>query len=149
MIIIALGSNLGDREKNIREGLRLLEEAGVHIRTRSALYRSQPAEGVAGEYFLNAAAVVETRRTPNSLLRLLHQTEKRLGRPYPRKKNEARTIDIDLIYYGRQVIRRTLLQVPHPRRAERPFVLKPAAEIAPEFRDPVLGKTLRELLEKL
>ncbi len=148
MIMLALGSNAGHRARNIREGLRILKESGVSVLRVSSFYRSQPAEGVGGGYFLNAAAVIDTALSPEDLLDLLHRVETALGRPYPRaKKNEARTLDMDILYYGEEVIRRPGLQVPHPRRSRRAFVLRPAAEIAPDFHDPVLKKTLRELCD--
>ena len=144
-VIIGLGSNLGNRRQNIQQGLNLLTEAGVKIIKFSSYLKNPSAEGTAGGEFLNAAVLAETDLEPESLLALLHDIEKDSGRPQPHQPKEARSLDLDIIYYADRVIDKPDLQVPHPRRLQRLFVMAPAAEVAPDFCDPVLGKKLSDL----
>ena len=141
-VIIGLGSNLGNRRLNIRQGLKRLAEANVKITRISSHLRTPPAEGVAGGEFLNAAALAETDLEPEILLSLLHSIEEKLGRPRIHQPKETRSLDIDIIYYEDRVIDKPDLQIPHPRRLQRRFVIEPAAEVAPDFCDPILKKRL-------
>ena len=141
-IIIGAGSNLGNRRQNIQQGLKHLTEAGVKIIKVSSYLKNPAAEGTAGGEFLNAAVLAETDLEPEPLLTLFHDIEKNSGRPQPHQPKEARSLDLDIIYYADQIIDKPNLQVPHPRRLQRWFVMKPAAEAAPDFYDPVLKKRL-------
>jgi 2-amino-4-hydroxy-6-hydroxymethyldihydropteridine diphosphokinase len=141
-IIIGTGSNLGNRRRNIRQGLKHLTEAGIKIIKVSSYFKNPAAEGTAGGEFLNAAVLAETDREPEPLLALLQDIEKKSGRPQPHKPKEARSLDLDIIYYADRIIDRPDLQVPHPRRLRRCFVMAPVAEAAPDFYDPVLKKKL-------
>ena len=142
-VAIALGSNLGDREAYLRAALDAIRP---HVDSlRSSSFHDTAPVGVGEQpIFLNAAAVGETLLSARALLVTLLDIEKRLGRerPYP---GAPRTLDLDLILYGDQIIRTGTLDVPHPRFRERAFVLGPLAEIAPEMVDPVTGKTIQEL----
>lgn len=144
-IIIGAGSNLGNRRRNIQQGLKYLAEAGVKIIKISPCLKNQAAEGTAGGEFLNIAFLAETDLEPEPLLTLLHNIEKKSGRSQPHKPKEARSLDLDIIYYADLIIDKPDLEIPHPRRLQRHFVMVPAAEVAPDFCDPVLGKKLSEI----
>jgi 2-amino-4-hydroxy-6-hydroxymethyldihydropteridine diphosphokinase len=141
---LALGSNLGDREAHIREALRLLEEAEVRPLRVSSFYETEPRDLRSQPWFLNIAAAVETRLFPMQLLARIQMIERVLGRKRLVAKG-PRTIDIDILLYGNFVVKTEALEIPHPRMAERRFVLEPLAEIAPDLRHPELRKTIREL----
>ena len=145
-VAIALGSNLGDRERHLRDALVAL--AGSVTNLRSSKFHETDPVGV-GEQprFLNAAATGQTSLTPRECLDLLLDLERRFGRERP-YAGAARTLDLDLILYGDRVIDEPGLVVPHPRFRERRFVLAPLSEIAPDWIDPVTGRTVRELLSQ-
>jgi 2-amino-4-hydroxy-6-hydroxymethyldihydropteridine diphosphokinase len=145
---LALGSNLGDREANLRDAVARLEASGIRVARRSSLYETAPQELLDQPWFLNAAVEIETDLFPLQLLASVRTIERQMGR---RRviPNGPRNIDIDILFYGRAVIAAAELTVPHPRIAQRRFVLEPFAEIAPEFRHPVTGKTAGEMLSAL
>jgi len=146
-VAIALGSNLGDREACLRAALEALRPTIGSLRV-SSFHETAPVGVGQQPTFLNAAAVGETSLPPQALLATLLDIEKQFGRerPYP---GAPRTLDLDLILYGDEVIERPDLIVPHPRFRERRFVLEPLSEIAADWRDPVTGRTVIELLTTL
>jgi 2-amino-4-hydroxy-6-hydroxymethyldihydropteridine diphosphokinase len=147
-IAIALGSNLGKREAHLRGAIQALVPVFSHLRV-SSFYETEPID-VPGPQpmFLNAAATAESLLSAPAVLDVILTVEHRFGRERP-YVGAPRTIDLDLILYGDSVINAPDLTVPHPRFRERRFVLEPLAEIAPDWVDPVTGKTIRELLELL
>jgi 2-amino-4-hydroxy-6-hydroxymethyldihydropteridine diphosphokinase len=145
---LGLGSNVGDREANMREGLERLESDDVRLTRRSSLYETAPRDMLDQPWFLNAVLEVETSLFPLQLLARIQQIERDMGRRRVTPKG-PRNIDIDVLFYGRTVITTAGLEVPHPRLAERRFVLEPLLEIAPELRHPVTGKTAEEMLAAL
>jgi 2-amino-4-hydroxy-6-hydroxymethyldihydropteridine diphosphokinase len=145
---LALGSNIGDREANLRDAVRRMESEGIRVVARSSLYETVPQELLDQPSFLNAVVEVETDLFPMQLLARVQQIERAMGRRRVTPKG-PRNIDIDILFYGRAVIGTAELEVPHPRIAQRRFVLEPLAEIAPDFRHPVTGKTAGEMLAGL
>jgi 2-amino-4-hydroxy-6-hydroxymethyldihydropteridine diphosphokinase len=144
-VYLALGSNLGDRRANLRAALAALEEAGVRILLRSFAWETPPVPADQPP-FLNAAALAETALPPPDLLALLKQIEHALGRR-PGRRWGPRPIDIDILFYGDLELETPDLVIPHPRIAERAFVLAPLSEVA-EGPLPVLGETALQLLAR-
>jgi len=143
-VAIALGSNLGDRTAMLREATRRVSRVLLDLHV-SSFHETHPV-GVGDQpEFLNAAAVGESSCSARGVLDSLLSIETELGRrrPYP---GAARVIDLDLILYGDEVINEPDLVVPHPRFRDRRFVLAPLAEIAADWRDPVTGRSIQELL---
>jgi len=147
---LALGSNLGDREANIREALKLLEARGVRAAAVSKLIETAPVGAPPGTEhlcYLNGAACIETALSPQALLNVLLDVERELGRVRDAgERNAPRTADLDLLLYETLVLDEDGLCLPHPRMHLRRFVLEPLAELAPNLRHPVLQKTVAELL---
>ncbi|OGR87041.1 MAG: 2-amino-4-hydroxy-6-hydroxymethyldihydropteridine diphosphokinase [Elusimicrobia bacterium RIFCSPLOWO2_01_FULL_60_11] len=146
-VYIGMGSNIGDRRKNIERALFLLSQSGIAIVKRSSCYETAPV-GPRQRDFLNAAALCRTSLPPQKLLSMLRSVERRLGR-VRRKKWGPRTIDLDILFYGKRRIRTRNLTLPHPRFAERKFVLWPLREIAPHLRPPGHSRTICGLAKKL
>jgi 2-amino-4-hydroxy-6-hydroxymethyldihydropteridine diphosphokinase len=145
---IGLGSNTGDRERLIRSALDLLNAIpGTRVIRASSLYDSEAAGDPDQPDYLNAAAILETDRAPRQLLWHLLLIEARLGRER-RKRWGPRPIDLDLLFYDSRVIDEPDLTVPHPRILDRPFVLVPVDELAPNYVHPTAGRTIHELLKE-
>ena len=142
-ILVALGSNVGDRAGHIRLSIEALKEQ-LTVLTISPLYRTAPMYVTDQPEFLNGALLAETTLSPRDLLKLLKDTESEIGR-MTRQQNGPREIDLDLIAYGSAAYQfDDTLQIPHPKTAERRFVLQPLNDIAPDFLLPGLG-VVREL----
>jgi 2-amino-4-hydroxy-6-hydroxymethyldihydropteridine diphosphokinase len=150
---IALGSNLesrfGDREANLREAVRRIGALG-EARAVSSFYDTEPVGYLEQPRFLNGALLLETDLDPRTLMRELLAVERAMGRErLGAIAKGPRVIDLDLLLFGDWVLWAEELILPHPRMEEREFVLEPLVEIAPEWVHPVLGVTVRELLERL
>ena len=144
-IYLSLGSNLGDREAQLRQAIRELSAGEVQVVRASSLYETEPV-GLPGQpWFLNAVVEAATDLFPLQLLDRTQEIEIRMGRRRTVRQG-PRPIDIDILLYGNFRIQSERLIVPHPRMVERRFVLEPLAELAPELRHPVTHMTVRELL---
>jgi 2-amino-4-hydroxy-6-hydroxymethyldihydropteridine diphosphokinase len=147
-VVVALGSNLaGDfasSEALLEAALALFPQAGLPVLARSAWWRSAAWPDPAGPEYRNGVAIVEAKGGPCAVLESLLSMEEQLGRSRG-PRNAPRTLDLDLIAFGRQVVDAPNLVLPHPRAHERRFVMGPLAEIAPAWRHPVSGKTAAEL----
>jgi 2-amino-4-hydroxy-6-hydroxymethyldihydropteridine diphosphokinase len=146
-VAIALGSNLGDRERHLRDAVERLAASVLSLQLSSFL-ETEPVGVGPQPLFLNAALVGHTALGPRQLLVEMQAIERALGRERP-YAGAPRTLDLDLILYNARVIDEPGLVVPHPRFRERRFVLEPLAEVAPEWIDPVSGATVRALLDAL
>jgi|SRR5271165_3916771 len=132
-IYLALGSNIGDREKNLREAIRLLTEADIHIEKISRIYETEPVDFLDQSWFLNAVLAAQTDLPAFQLLTTLRNIESQMGSKKAFAKG-PRLIDLDILLYGDDTIATPDLQVPHPRMLLRNFVLVPLAEIVPHLR---------------
>ena len=146
-IVLAFGSNLGDREEYILAAYRLLEEElGVLIKKSSFI--ETPAWGFESDNsFINSVAEFETKKTPYEALEICNRIEKELGRQRNplHKGYQNRTIDIDILFYEDIVLDTATLKIPHPLIAERDFVLTPLKEILPNLLHPVLKKEIKDI----
>lgn len=147
-IFLGLGSNLGDREANLRRALAELAGPKLRLTGTSAIYETEPIGFVNQGWFLNIAAEFATDLFPKQLLLRLQRVERSMGRQRT-VKDGPRVIDIDILLYGSAVVKAPDLEIPHPRYRERRFTLAPLAELAPTMKDPVTGRTMTELLSAL
>ncbi len=145
-IYLSLGSNIGDRETNLRKAVERLESLDVHVLRASRIYETEPVDYVDQAWFLNQVVEAETALFPMQLLTRTARVERELGRTRTVPKG-PRTLDIDILFYGDAVVRTARLELPHPRLAQRRFVLAPLAEIAPDLRHPVTRLSVRQMLE--
>ncbi len=129
---IGVGSNLGNREENIKNAKSLLNKTKIKILKESSLIETRPVGGPKQGKFLNGVLEIETKLSPDKLLQTLKTIERKLAR-IKTVKNGPRTIDLDILLYEDKVIKTSKLIIPHPRMHERSFVIKPLKEIAPEI----------------
>jgi len=142
---LGLGSNLGDRQANLDQALEFLGQR-LRIKKVSSIYDSEPVGNIEQPRFLNLVCEVVTNLPPKSLLALAKGIESKLGRTGG-PSGAPRTIDIDILLYGDEVVETPALTIPHPRMTKRAFVLMPLAEIAPNVKHPVTGQTAREMFK--
>jgi 2-amino-4-hydroxy-6-hydroxymethyldihydropteridine diphosphokinase len=147
LIIFSLGSNIGNREEFLRNGLMSLTKVLGECQACSSIYETPPLGFEADNFFLNIAASFYSSLQPQEVIHLIHAIETDQGRKKTigYDKYESRTLDIDIIYFGQYVIDEENLNIPHLRRLDRKFVLQPIAEIHPSFMDPLKNKTVAAL----
>ena len=155
-VIVGLGSNIGDRIVFLAQALDLIEKEAGHIVASSSVWETEPWGFDADELFLNMVIVLRTSMEPPKLIQLFRSIEGRMGRPAAAGgqsgrrgmgKYESRIIDIDILFWEGRVISIPGLEVPHPKIADRRFVLVPLAEVAPGAVHPVTGLTAAEMLD--
>jgi 2-amino-4-hydroxy-6-hydroxymethyldihydropteridine diphosphokinase len=144
---LSLGSNLGNREANLKEAITRLASVG-QVTAVSSFYETEPVEFALQPWFLNCAVALDTSKTPQQLLAEILRIEKEMGRRRIEKKG-PRSIDIDILLFDNVIVDTPELTVPHPAMHERRFVLEPLAEIAPEARHPVFQRTVEKLRDVL
>ena len=147
IIYLSLGSNIGNRRKNLEKALIELEKNNINIIKISSVYETEPV-GPKQRNFYNIAGKFSTNLLPDELLKQLKQIEKTLGRIKTFRWG-PRVIDIDILFYGAQIIKTKNLIIPHKEIANRAFVLVPMKEIAPHFVHPIYKKTISYLLKRL
>ena len=146
---LGIGSNLGDRRAWCAKAIACLtSHPDISHLTRSALYETEPVDAPNQGWFLNCAVTIETALTVTALFSLCTRIERDLGR-VRFEKNASRTIDLDILLYGTEIIQTDSLVIPHPRMDTRKFVLAPLAELVPELRHPVLHLTMQELIDRI
>lgn len=144
VVYIGLGSNLGDRLANLQQAAQLLHNEVTLIQV-SSVYETEPVGNAEQPWFLNAVLEGYTELGPQELLEFALAIETALGRvrSFP---NAPRTIDIDILLYGEEVVASSALTIPHPRLTERGFALCPLTEIAPHLEHPIIGETMESIL---
>lgn len=147
-VYLSLGSNVGDRARNLSDAIAALPAAEVNVTKLSSFYETEPVDYLEQAWFVNCAVEAKTDLAPSSLLPALARIEEQMGRKKLAPKG-PRLIDIDILLYGDQNVDTAELQVPHPRMHLRRFVLLPLAEIAPGARHPLLHLSVAELLQRV
>ncbi len=147
-VYIALGSNLGDRVENLLLARERIASPHVRLTRASSIYETAPRDIVDQPWFLNQVVAAETTLFPRQLLARLLRIEHEMGRQRTVAKG-PRVIDLDILLFGDAVIHAAGLEIPHPRMAERRFVLEPLAELAPALRPPTSNCTVQEMLTKV
>ncbi|MBR6082173.1 MAG: 2-amino-4-hydroxy-6-hydroxymethyldihydropteridine diphosphokinase [Salinivirgaceae bacterium] len=146
-VYLCLGGNIGDTRNYLQNAVAIIGRRIGRVVSQSAVYQSEPWGFNAEQMFLNQVVVAETELEPHAVLELCLQIEAELGRTRSGNGYEPRTIDIDIVFFGQQIISQPDLQVPHPLMHRRNFVLRPLCDVAADFVHPVLGLTVRQLAD--
>jgi 2-amino-4-hydroxy-6-hydroxymethyldihydropteridine diphosphokinase len=144
-VYLSLGSNLGDRAKNLKDAIAALANSGIEVRKVSSIYETEPVDLLEQPWFLNCVVEAQTKLAPLDLLHALRAIEMGMGSEKPVAKG-PRLIDLDILLFADETIETPELQIPHPRMPLRRFVLVPLAEVAPRARHPRSGQSAAEML---
>jgi len=148
-VLLGMGSNIGNREKNLEDALNRLQNlSGLKIIKYSSLFETEPVGYLSQNNFYNIAVEIEYAKDPFSLLKEVKQVEIDMGRLIPSIHWGPRIIDIDILFFDKMIVRTRNLNIPHPELYTRRFVLEPLAEIAPQYLCPVTGLTVVEILKQ-
>ena len=149
-VFILIGSNLGERKRLVNQACKMLEERCGEIVAKSRLYESEPWGFQAEHWFLNQVVEIRTSLSPDVLMQTLLTIEKELGRDrsMPHQGYVSRPMDLDILYYGKDIIDTEMVTAPHPRLHQRRFTLLPLCDIAPDFVHPLLKKSNLQLLDE-
>ena len=149
-VFVLLGSNLGDRELLVNQASKMIGERCGKIVDKSRLYESEPWGFKSEHWFLNQVVKIETALSPDDLMKELLEIEKELGRDrsVPHEGYVSRPMDLDILYFGNEIIDTQMVKAPHPRLHERRFTLLPLCDVAPDFVHPVMKKTNLQLLDE-
>jgi 2-amino-4-hydroxy-6-hydroxymethyldihydropteridine diphosphokinase len=146
-VLLSLGSNLGNKIEQLHQAIRYLHNETGNVTNVSSAYKTAPWGKASTNSYMNQAVILETTLTPSKLLQSIQEIENRLGRIRTEKWGD-RTLDIDIVFYDQSTISVPELSIPHSELANRRFVLLPANEIAPNWKHPIWGKTISELLNE-
>jgi 2-amino-4-hydroxy-6-hydroxymethyldihydropteridine diphosphokinase len=150
IVYLSVGSNMGDKLKNIQQCYMAIEKTStISILKKSGFYRTQPVDYLDQDWFVNGAIKVETDLAPTLLLKTLKALEKESGQESKTVRFGPRIIDLDIIFYDDLILKTDTLEIPHPRMAQRVFVLKPMCDLNADFVHPVTGLKIGEILEAL
>ncbi len=147
IIYLGIGTNQGNRENNLSNALELIEKKAGRLISSSSVYETDPWGFESSQLFLNMVVKVETELSPYDLLDAVHLIESELGRKRGKTRYVSRIMDIDILFYGEEVIAAEDLVIPHPLICDRKFVLIPLAEIESAFVHPVFKTTIKTLLD--
>ena len=149
-VFLGIGTNRGDRFKNIQKCIKKIESnSSIKNISSSRIYESAPMYNVNQNFFLNIIIKIETILKPLNLLKEIKKIESDMGREFSELNNQPRIIDIDILSYSSLIFNNNKLVLPHPRIAERSFVLKPWTDISPNYKLPEVNKTISELISNL
>jgi 2-amino-4-hydroxy-6-hydroxymethyldihydropteridine diphosphokinase len=144
-IYCSLGSNMGDRLNNLARGVECLTHEKIKVVAQSSIYETSPWGVDSQDMYLNQVIGIETNISPEDLIKIIQNCERKLGRNSKQGHMQARVLDIDIIFYGDQIISTPNIELPHPRMHQRMFVLIPLLELDEDFVHPVMGKAVWEL----
>ena len=147
-VFLGIGTNLGEREENLRKAIKLIEEHIGSITEESSVYETEPWGFQSETSFFNMVIKIETNLTPSGLLGRILMIEAMMGRLREGQGYKSRIIDIDILFFGSRIFENKILKIPHPRIQERRFVLVPLSEIAADLLHPVFKKSIKELLQE-
>lgn len=148
-VFLGIGTNIGNKKKNITDATIIIGSVMGEIRALSSLYETEPWGYESPNTFLNAVIQIETEIEPQKCLDIAKAIEREMGRVHTKEGYEDRIIDIDILFYDDTIYHSENLTIPHPLIEQRDFVLRPMAEIAPEFRHPISKETMKNLLHEL
>ncbi len=148
LVYLGLGSNLGNRRQNLERAVERLTSPEVRVLRKSSIYETEPRDVPDQPWFLNQVVEVETSLLPRQLHQRTQKIERELGRTTTVSKG-PRVIDLDILLYARTIVEAPDLKIPHPRMADRRFVLEPLAELVPDLAHPQTGRTVREMLREV